>query len=483
MTSTLASRNGTHTTPDFEVPAQARRRKLSAAYKLRVLCEADGCKQGEVGALLRREGLYSSQLATWRKQRQAGTLTALAPRRRGRLPIVLCPHGRTGGRAGRERADDPAARRRRSHHRHPKKSLLAFGVDAAQRRAWIAAMMDAAGALAPQVGVQAACTALSLARSSSYRRLVAPGAAPAAPRPPETALPARSKPRSLRQDERQAVLDVLHGPRFRDVAPAEVYATLLDEGCYLASERTMYRLLVAQGETGERRRQLVHPAYTKPELLADGPNQIWSWDSTKLLGPVTWSYYSLYVLLDISSRYVTGWLLAECEQATLAERLIADSSAKQNIPAGQLTLHADQGTVMTSKPVAWLLADLGITRSHSRPHTSNDNPFSEAQFKTLKYRPDFPARFGSLEDARSFCRNFFPWYNTQHRHAGIGFFTPAAVHTGAAADHYSARQQVLTTAYAAHFERFVRQAPVPPPLPTGAWINPLTITPEQEGAH
>jgi putative transposase len=303
------------------------------------------------------------------------------------------------------------------------------------------------------------------------------------PPAPRSAFPARPHPRALSAAERQAVLDVLHAPRFVDSAPAEVYATLLDEGTYLASERTMYRLLADRGESGERRRQLVHPAYTKPELLADGPNQVWSWDITKLLGPVTWSYYYLYVLLDIYSRYVTGWLLAECEQATLAERLIADTTAKQAIPAGQLTLHADRGTAMTSKPVAWLLADLGITRSHSRPHTSNDNPFSEAQFKTLKYRPDFPRRFANLDDARAFCHRFFAWYNTEHRHAGIGYCTPEAVHTGAAPGQHVARQQVLTTAYAAHPERFVQHHPVPPPLPTAAWINPPTITAEQEVAH
>jgi len=288
---------------------------------------------------------------------------------------------------------------------------------------------------------------------------------------------------ALAPAERQTVLDVLHAPRFVDAAPAEVYATLLDEGRYLASERTMYRLLAAQGETGERRRQLVHPAYAKPELLADGSNQVWSWDSTKLLGPVTWSYYYLYVLLDIYSRYVPGWLLADCEQAALAERLIAETTAKQHIPAGQLTLHADRGTAMTSKPVAWLLADLGITKSHSRPHTANDNPFSEAQFKTLKYRPDFPARFGSLDDARAFCHRFFAWYNTQHRHASIGYFTPEAVHSGQAPELHRTRYQVLATAYDAHPERFVRHQPVPPPLPTAAWINPPTITAEQEVAH
>jgi putative transposase len=343
--------------------------------------------------------------------------------------------------------------------------------------------MEAATALAPRVGVQGACAGLGVARASYYRRRAAPPTTPAMAASPMVPVPTRAHPRALSAAERQTVLEVLHSARFVDAAPAEVYATLLDEGTYLASERTMYRLLAKEGESGERRRQRVHPVYTKPELLADGPNQVWSWDITKLLGPVTWSYYYLYVLLDLYSRYVTGWLLAEHEQAALAERLIADAAAKQAIPAGQLTLHADRGTAMTSKPVAFLLADLGITRSHSRPHTSNDNPFSEAQFKTLKYRPDFPARFGSLEDARTFCRTFFAWYNTAHRHAGIGFFTPEAVHTGRAPDQHDARQQVLAAAYTAHPERFVRQHPVPPPLPTAAWINPPPAPTEQEVAH
>lgn len=343
--------------------------------------------------------------------------------------------------------------------------------------------MDAAAALAPRVGVQAACAALGLARASYYRRLAAPAAAASAGTPPATAPTVRAHPRALAEGERRAVLDVLHSPRFVDAAPAEVYAVLLDEGTYLASARTMYRLLAKEGETGERRRQRLHLAYAKPELLADAPNQVWSWDITKLRGPVTWSYYYLYVLLDLYSRYVTGWLLAEREQATLAERLIADAAAKQAIPAGQLILHADRGAAMTSKPVAFLLADLGITRSHSRPHTSNDNPFSEAQFKTLKYRPDFPARFGSLEDARSFCRGFFAWYNTEHRHAGIGFFTPEAVHTGQAPALHAARTQVLDGAYATHPERFVRQRPTPPSLPTAAWINPPAAATGEEGTH
>ena len=289
---------------------------------------------------------------------------------------------------------------------------------------------------------------------------------------------------ALSAGERQAVLDVLHSARFGDTAPAEVYATLLDEGTYLASERTMYRLLAAAGETGDRRHQRVHPPYAKPELLATAPNEVWSWDITKLLGPAKWTYFYLYVLLDIFSRYVVGWLVAEREQAALAEQLIAETATKQGISAGQLTLHADRGSSMTSKPVAFLLADLGITKTHSRPHVSNDNPFSEAQFKTLKYRPDFPPRFERIEQARAFCQDFFPWYNTQHRHSGLGLLTPDAVHHGQADAIHTARRQVLHAAYAAHPERFLRHAPEPPPVPTAAWINPpRPATTPQEVRH
>jgi putative transposase len=283
---------------------------------------------------------------------------------------------------------------------------------------------------------------------------------------------ARVHPRALSVAEQQAVRDVLHSDRFQDAAPAAVYATLLDEGTYLASERTMYRLLAAEGETRSRRDQLVHPAYAKPELLATTPNQVWSWDSTKLLGPAKWSYFYLYVILDIYSRYVVGWMVAHREQAELAERLIAETLAKQDISPDQLTLHADRGSSMTSKPVAFLLADLGITKTHSRPHVSNDNPYSESQFKTLKYRPGFPDRFASMEDARAFCQDFFRWYNTEHRHSGIGLLPPAVVHYGQAQDAYDTRSAVLAAAYAAHPERFVRHAPRPPQLPTAAWINP-----------
>lgn len=327
-------------------------------------------------------------------------------------------------------------------------------------------MIDAAVAqLAPEVGVRPACAAAGRARATYYRRR--PGAPP---RPPAFR-PRRPQPRALSVAEREQVLAVLHSERFVDMAPPTVYVTLLDEGNYLCSVPTMYRILRGQGEVHERRRQAVHPAHLKPELLAAGPNQIWSWDITKLLGPVKWTYYYLYVVIDIYSRYVVGWMLATRETAALAERLLAESIGKQSVELDQLTIHADRGPSMSSKPVALLLADLGVTKSHSRPHCSNDNPYSEAQFKTLKYRPEFPDRFGSLEDARAFCRRFFSWYNEQHRHSGIGYHTPADVHHGRAQLVRAQRAQVLADAYRDRPERFVRRAPQPPPLPAAAWIN------------
>jgi putative transposase len=280
--------------------------------------------------------------------------------------------------------------------------------------------------------------------------------------------------------ERQEVLEVLHSERFVDQAPREVFAALLDEGQYLCSVRTMYRLLEANQEVRERRDQLRHPAYAKPELLATVPNQVWSWDITKLLGPVKWSYFYLYVILDIFSRYVVGWMVATRESATLAQKLIQETMGKQGILPGQLVLHADRGSSMKSKPVALLLADLGVTKTHSRPHTRDDNPYSEAQFKTLKYRPDFPERFGSPEDARGFCQGFFSWYNTEHHHSGLGLMTPHAVHYGLAPVIFQAREKVLLTAYEAHPERFVKKVPVPLALPKAAWINPPKPKPETE---
>jgi len=326
--------------------------------------------------------------------------------------------------------------------------------------------MDAVELLAPEVGTKAACEAFGVSRASLYRQRARSTA------PPVERKKRPSPPRALSMEEKQAVVDILHAGRFVDRAPHEVYATLLDEGKYHCSVSTMYRILKENKEVRERRNQLRHPIYQKPELLATGPNQVWSWDITKLLGPVKWSYFYLYVILDIFSRYVVGWMVATRESAILAERLINETCEKQGIAPGQLTIHADRGSSMKSKPVALLLADLGITKTHSRPYTSNDNPYSESQFKTLKYRPEFPDRFGAIEDARSFCQVFFPWYNNEHRHTGIGLLTPEMVHYGQAEAVLRARGEVLRAAYQKHPERFVRKEPLPQPLPEAAWINP-----------
>jgi putative transposase len=319
---------------------------------------------------------------------------------------------------------------------------------------------------APNIGVKAACQALGTPRASFYRQR----RKSLEPQPRNKPRPAPE--RTLTCDERQQVLDALHADRFMDKAPRQVWATLLDEGTYLCSVRTMYRILDSENEVKERRKQLRHPKYKKPELLAEAPNQVWSWDITKLKGPVKWTYYHLYVIMDIFSRYVAGWMLAHRESAELARRLIKDSILKQGIVPEQLTLHADRGSSMKSKPVALLMADLGVTKTHSRPHVSDDNPYSESQFKTLKYRPDFPERFGSIENARAFCVGFFKWYNTEHRHSGIGLMTPEMVHYGLAEGVIEGRQKVLDVAYAAHPERFVKKPPTPPELPKAAWINP-----------
>ena len=325
--------------------------------------------------------------------------------------------------------------------------------------------MTAATLLASEVGTAPACTAVGVSRATLYRhRLAAESPRPKRPRP--------TPPRALSAEERQVVLGELHSERFVDRAPAEVYATLLDEDCYLCSIRTMYRLLSDSQEIRERRDQLRHPQYHKPELLATGPNQVWSWDITKLLGPAKWAYFYLYVIMDIFSRYVVGWTLAERESGQLAQRLIRETCVKENIEEGQLTIHADRGTSMTSQTVAQLLATLGVVKSHSRPQVSNDNPFSESQFKTLKYQPEFPQRFASHEHGLTFCREFFPWYNDEHHHWGLGLMTPATVHMGRANDVLTARQVTLSEAYIATPERFVRREPRPQQPPAAVWINP-----------
>jgi putative transposase len=327
--------------------------------------------------------------------------------------------------------------------------------------------------LTPLVGTRLACRALGAAPATIYRRRRPPEPGPRRPRPAPF--------RALSEAEREAVLGELHSERFVDSSPAQVWATLLDEGRYLASERTMYRLLAsANGQVRERRDQLAHPAYQRPELLAERPNEVWSWDLTKLLGPAKWTYFYLYVILDVFSRYAVGWTVQHRESASVAEQLIAQACEQQRIARGQLTVHADRGSSMTSKPVAFLLADLGVTKTHSRPYTSTDNPYSEAQFKTLKYRPGFPQRFDSIEHARAFCREFFDYYNRQHRHSGIGLMTPATVHYGGAEQAHTQRTRVLDAAYARTPERFVRRAPTPPPVPAAAWINKPNT---EEAAH
>ena len=322
--------------------------------------------------------------------------------------------------------------------------------------------------LATHIGVTGACEAFALERGvlyrgrASHRRGAAGCAAPVRPRPPL----------AFSGVEQSQLLGVLDSERFADMAPASIFATLLDEGLYHGSIRTMYRLLALHREVGERRRQRQHPVYVKPELLATAPNMAWSWDITKLKGPAKWTCFHLYVILDIFSRYVVGWTIAARESAELAEQLIADTVAKYGIAPNTLTLHADRGTSMRSKPVAALLIDLEVAKTHSRPHVSDDNPFSEAQFKTLKYRPDFPGRFGCVEDARAHCQRFFGWYDHEHRHLGIGLMPPAAVHYGDATALTALRAVTLKAAFAAHPARFKGRLPQPPTLPVAAWINP-----------
>jgi len=278
--------------------------------------------------------------------------------------------------------------------------------------------------------------------------------------------------------ELDEILAVLRSPRFVDHSPAQVFFSLLDEGVYLASVSSFYRVLRANDEVRERRRQATHPARKRPELIATKPLVVWSWDITKLKGPKRGEYYDLYVIIDIFSRYVVAWCVAPSESGELAKELIADAVARHEVPPGQLTIHADRGSSMTSNPVAELLSFLGIGRSHSRPHVSNDNPFSESQFKTMKYCPAFPERFGSVEEARTFCEAFFSYYNHEHRHSGIGYHTPASVHFGTAAEVRAQRAETLQAAYATNPVRFRHRRPEPPELPTVAWINePL---PEEE---
>lgn len=324
--------------------------------------------------------------------------------------------------------------------------------------------------LAPSVGIKAACRHLGRSRATHYRQNRPALHGPPKPRP--------RSPRALPAAEIEHIVEVLNSERFCDQAPAQIWATLLDEGTYLCSVSTMYRLLRARHQVRDRRNQRRHPAHVKPELVATGPNQVWSWDITKLAGPHKWNWFHLYVILDVHSRYAVGWLVAPRETARLAEELIAACVEAEHINLGQLSIHADRGTSMTSKTVTQLLADLGILQSHSRPHVSNDNPYSESQFKTLKQSPRFPKRFASLAAARAFVDEFMAHYNHHHRHSGIGYHTPADVHSGLATTVQKARQRVLDNAYQQHPHRF-HQPPQAPQIPNITWIN----KPEETNQH
>jgi putative transposase len=351
-------------------------------------------------------------------------------------------------------------------------------------------MWQAVTELAPVLGVAEACRVLEVPRSTYYRAHLPQSCDPAQLREasPEQAAQdvlaaqaRRCSPRALSAEERAQIREVLNSERFADCSPREVYATLLDEGRYLCSWPTMYRILREANEVCRRRDQSRQGSYSKPELLAPRPNQLWSWDITKLKGATTWTYHYLYVILDVYSRFVVGWMIAERETAELAEAFIAETCAKEGIVAGTLTLHADRGNAMTSKCVAHLLADLGVVKTHSRPQVSNDNPFSEAVFKTVKYHPSCPERFGSVEDARAWARELFEWYNHGHHHTGIGLLTPAVVHHGQAAEVVRKREEVMAAAYLAHPERFVRGRPRVPQVPDAVWINaPAAQSAERE---
>ncbi|MDR3565618.1 MAG: IS3 family transposase [Negativicutes bacterium] len=448
--------------PEIEVVAKAQRRKYAAEYKQRILDEVERCKNAsEVGALLRREGLYSSLISKWRQRSKKGALQELSAHARG--PKVD-PQAVELVRLQRENARlVERLRQAELIIDVQKKGFATAGSDAAADRPGRPAMIQAAEQLGATIGVENACAALAVPRSSLYRARETARAEP----------PQRCRsPRALSETEKTAIRSLLNSERFADQSPREVYATLIDEGQYVCSFRSMYRILGENGEIRERRNQLRHPEYKKPELLATQPNQLWSWDITKLRGPAKWTYYYLYVILDVFSRYVVGWMIADQESAALANALIAETCARQGISPEQLTIHADRGSSMTSKSVALLLADLGITKTHSRPHVSDDNPYSEAHFKTLKYQGDYPGSFGCLADARIWAKRFFDWYNTEHHHTGIGLLTPADVHLGRAAAVLQQRQQVLDRAFDKNPERFVKGPAKPAPLPLAVWINP-----------
>lgn len=435
------------------------RRVFTNKYKLRVLEEADRCKEsGEVGALLRREGLYSSHLSTWRAQRRHGTLDAVGRNKRGPAPRLT--------------EEQKEIERLRRHHRGSKKTLGTARQHVRDARGWrihIGAVVDE---LAVTLGTKEACEALDVARSTQYRRR--------RPKPANRRRARPRPPRALKPAEVEHVLEVLHSEEFVDKAPTTVWAELLDQGVYLCSPRSMYRFLDQRAEVKERRAQRRLPQYTRPELMATGPRQVWSWDITFLRGPVRGRYYYLYVLMDIFSRYVVGWTLQNVECGEAARDLIRDACLHEGIEPGMLTIHADNGAAPTAMPVVNLFDRLGVTESRIRPHVSNDNCFSESLFRTCKYRPGYPDRFPAFAEAYTWCESFFDWYNLEHRHSGIAYLTPVVVHSGQAHAVITRRAAVLSAAYDRHPERFVSGPPSPPELPTAVYINPPRLMLENE---
>ncbi|MDD9304251.1 MAG: IS3 family transposase [Desulfobacter sp.] len=465
-----ASLGGQDSIPDPEVPEKKPRRNFTASYKLRILQEVENCNEsGGIGRILRREGLYSSNLADWRKARDKGLLNAMAPRKRGRKSKEKNPLATEVARLQKEKSKlEHKLKQAELIIEAQKKNFSDPGNPTKSGRPQRRRLMNAALTLSYDIGKKPSCEAFGVPRSSFYRFYS-----------PKKHVKSKrgSSPLSLNPDEQQTVLDILHSDTYRDQAPYQVYASLLDKGEYYCSIRTMYRLLHKEhGSVPERRRQVNRPKYKKTELLATGPNQVWSWDITKLKSVTKWTYFYLYVIMDIFSRYVVGWMVAHREQTALAKRLIEKSCENQNILPGQLGLHADRGASMKSKGVAQLLVDLGVTKTHSRPHVSNDNPYSEAQFKTLKYCPKFPNHFGSIEDTRAFCQDFFGYYNKEHYHSGIGLVTPEQFHYGIAKEIYGSRCRTLKEAFIKNPIRFKGKIPRPPALPEAAWIN----KPEQE---
>ena len=463
-------------TPDPEV--RIRRRRHTREYKLSILKQADKFKgrDGVLGEFLRREGLYTATLSQWRKQRDEGLLGQARGRKSKPAEVVEVEKLQKENRKLKEKIGQYqlVIEAQKKNLRDPRSEAGQRAADAGSRGR-IRKLLEG---LVGKVSMVFACNAMAVNRATAYRAIK--------PEPVVSltkAEPARTIPRALPPEERKNVVELLNSQKFVDKSPHEVFARLLDGGIYKCSVRTMYRILSENNEVRERRQIVQRPHYTRPELIATAPNQVWSWDITKLQTHAKWTYFYLYVLMDIFSRYVVGWLIAERESGGLARQLIEQSCEKQNIQPHQLTIHSDRGGPMKAQPVAQLYASLGIMPSLSRPSVSNDNPFSESQFKTTKYHWSYPDRFGSLTDSVVWARGFFPWYNDEHYHSGLAYFTPKQVHYGLAGDALAMRSKALTAAFQAHPERFVKGCPTPQGVPTEVWINPPSTSAKDKEAN